>query len=42
MQKTLQDLHIMHERNEFENIPIVGFRVPADPLGSNSGVRAEI
>ena len=23
MQKTLQDLHIMHERNESENIPIL-------------------
>ena len=23
MQKTLQDLHISHERNEFENIPIL-------------------
>ena len=23
MQKTLQDLHIMHEQNEFENIPIL-------------------
>ena len=23
MQKTVQDLHIMHERNEFENIPIL-------------------
>ena len=23
MQKTLQDLHIIHERNEFENIPIL-------------------
>ena len=23
MQTTLQDLHIMHERNEFENIPIL-------------------
>ena len=23
MQKTLQDSHIMHERNEFENIPIL-------------------
>ena len=23
MQKTLQDLHISHERNEYENIPIL-------------------
>ena len=23
MQKTLQDLHIMHKRNEYENIPIL-------------------
>ena len=23
MQKTLQDLHIMHKRNKFENIPIL-------------------
>ena len=23
MQNTLQDLHIMHERNEYENIPIL-------------------
>ena len=23
MQKTLQDLHIMHKQNEYENIPIL-------------------
>ena len=35
MQKTLQDLHISHERNEFKNIPVLieerGDAFPASP-----------